>query len=255
VDGEIIDDNRAAELITVITTTNPIPSIPTLKHLYPAQKSLFQIPALAKCKKIIVFDGIPPSYANKKDLYDQYKKKVIELTKSDSFFKNTELVFCDKWVHLAGTLKEAIKLVTTPYIFVYQHDDILRKWFDLPGCIASMKKNPNIKYIHLTRYPNNGPEWYWPVNSVAKGESLIPLTRCFGWSDYAHVATVDYYKNFVLPQCDHGAMEWYMHWGIKKAIEGKSQQEMDRIHLDYGAYLYGEPHDGNYIHHSDGARN
>ena len=58
--GKVYDDETVAQMITVITTTNPIPSIPSVKHIYPAQVALFQIPAFARCKKIIVFDGLQP---------------------------------------------------------------------------------------------------------------------------------------------------------------------------------------------------
>ncbi len=255
--NEIIDDDRAAELITVITTTNPIPSIPDLKHIYPAQASLFQIPAFKKCKKIIVFDGICPGYEGRATDYKKYKQNIKDLIQNDPFFSNTELIFCDAHVHLCGTIREALKRINTPFLFIHQHDDILLKEFDLNGCLASMIINPNIKHIHLTRYPNKGVQdfWYGPVDDYVEGGSFVPLSRCFGWSDYSHVTTVDYYKNFVFPLCKFGCMEWWLHPALQEAIKGKTSEEIDQIHLKFGTYLYGNLTDGNYIHHSDGRKN
>ena len=51
--GGYLDDERVAGLITVITSTSPIHALPSLRHIRPAQTSLFQVPALAKCRKII----------------------------------------------------------------------------------------------------------------------------------------------------------------------------------------------------------
>src|SRR4051812_37553585 len=72
--GVTYDTETVAKLITVITSTSPVPSIPSTRHLYPAQASLFQIPAFALCKKIIVFDGIRPGQEAKYGYaYGRYK--------------------------------------------------------------------------------------------------------------------------------------------------------------------------------------
>jgi hypothetical protein len=262
--GELIDDNLAAQLITVITTTSPLPSMPSLQHLYPAQASLAKIPAFTKCKKIIVFDGISPSYEDRAAEYEMYKNNVMSLIDTDPYFTNTELVFCEKWVHLAGTIKEAIKHVKTPFIFIYQHDDILLREFDLKGCLGSMILNPLIKYIHLTRYPNQGlphtgdiaTTWYGPVDNYVQGGSLVPLTRCFGFSDYAHISTVNYYKSVVLPICQNrrGFMETFMQAEMKKRLVGQQEEsKINRIHALFGTYFYGDLTDGCYIFHSNGS--
>ena len=48
----LLDDHKAAELITVITTTHPICTVPSDEYLYLSQASLFINPTLAKSKKI-----------------------------------------------------------------------------------------------------------------------------------------------------------------------------------------------------------
>ncbi len=247
---QMLGNEAAAELITVITTTNPIPSIPTTKHIYPSQKSLFQIPAFALCKKIIVFDGINPWFTRREADYEQYKKNVIALTESDPYFANTELIFCDQWVHLAGAIAEAMKRVTTPFVFIHQHDFVLTRPFNVGGVITSMLLNPGIKHVRLHVGHNTAYAGWWdgPVDEVVEGGSCVPLCRTFGWSDNDHIARTDYYLNFVLPMCQHGAMEWFLQPAIQQAVSEQGASG----HAPFGTYLYGEIWDGGYIRHTDG---
>ncbi|CDZ80963.1 hypothetical protein BN1013_01491 [Candidatus Rubidus massiliensis] len=250
VDDKIYNDDTVSKLITVITTTNPIPSIPSTTHIYPTQKSLFRIPAFAKCKKIIVFDGIQSGYENRIADYQQYKCNIYRLTYTDPYFTNTQLVFCKEWGHLSGAITEALKHVTTPYVFIHQHDFILQKDFDLNGVIASMELNPNIKHVRLNRAPWNTyfSDWDGPVDEVIEGGAFVPLCRCCGWSDNDHITRTDYYHNFVLPLCHKEAMEWALHGRLKKAFEDYGYEG----HRPFGTYLYGNLNDGDYLYHTDG---
>ncbi len=247
-----LDDDTAAGLITVVTATSPISSHPNTKLLYEAQQSLMRIPALRNCKKIITFDEIRPGREYMREQYEQYKQNVIELTKTDPVFANTELVFCKEWNHLAGTVREGVHYVKTPYVFMHQHDLVLEKDFDLNGALATMMVNPNIKYVHLWGCKNSD-QWYnGPVDNKVEGIHYIPLCRSFGWSDQCNIASTDYYRYFVLPQCHYCFMERVMHPGLWKSMEIHGMDEGHRI---FGTYLYGDLNDGNFIRHTDGAHN
>lgn len=249
--GKLYDDKTVAEMITVITTTNPIPSIPSTGHIYPSQKSLFRIPAFALCKKIIVFDGIQPGFEGRENDYEKYKKEILFWTETDPYFSNTELIFCEKWIHLAGGIKEAIARVTTPYVFIHQHDFILMKDFDLNGVIATMEANENVKYVRLALPPAN---YHWlpydppVIDEHIVGPSFVPLCRHFEWSDNDHIAPTSYYREFVLPRCGHGPMEIYLDPALRHA-----RSEVGTLcHPIFGTYLYGGMKDGGYLYHSDG---
>lgn len=253
-DGKVYDDKTVADLITVITTTNPVPAIPSTKHIYPSQVSLCRIPALALCKKIIVFDGIQPRFEARLKDYQQYKRNIVKLTQSDPYFSNTTVVFCKKWVHLAGAIKEAMAHVTTPFVFIHQHDFVLQKDFDLNALIATMVANPYIKHVRLNRGLTNTEfiDWEGPIDEVTDPTFFVPLCRTCGWSDNDHVTRVDYYQQFVLPKCGRCAMENVLHWALKHSI---SDLGIEAGHQPFGTYLYGNLSDGNYFYHSDGRYN
>lgn len=250
--GTVYDDETVAQLITVITTTNPIPSMPSVKHIYPAQEALFQIPAFALCKKIIVFDGLQPGWENRRRDYDQYKRNVALLCAGDPYFANTQLVFCERWEHLSGAIRRALRYVTTPYVYLHQHDFILKKPFDLNGVIASMERNPNIKHVKFCFGPRNSrcfpPEI---MDTCVHGPSFVPLCRLFIWSDQDHVASTAYYNELVLPYCHLVPMEDALNPLLQRARAILGAQ----CHPFFGTYAYGTPEDGDYLDHSDGRGN
>lgn len=255
--GITYDDETVAELITVIVSTSPVQSIPSTTHLYPALESLCRIPAFALCKKIIVFDGIRPGQEERYTIsYGKYKQNVLELTKTDSYFSNTELVYCPKWVHLTGAIHEAMKHVKTPFLYIHQHDLQITQEFDLNGLIATMVANPAIRCVMLGGGNNASSQGYHgPVDQKISGEHFVPLFRCFGWSDQAQITTVDYYENVVFPQCraNKGAfMEQTMLHRLRYDVQ---ELGTEIAHPIYACYLYGGPFDGSYIKHTDARNN
>jgi hypothetical protein len=247
--GTVYDDETVAQLITVITTTNPIPSIPSIKHIYPSQVALFQIPAFARCKKIIVFDGLQPWWEHRRLDYEQYKRNVAALCADDPYFANTQLVFCEQWEHLSGAVSQAMRYVTTPYVYLHQHDFVLKKPFDFNGVIASMERNPNIKHVKLCWGPRNQYVFKSEeMDTCVHGPSFVPLCRLFFWSDQDHVASTAYYNEFVLPYCYLCPMED----ALGPLLEQTQALLGTQCHPLFGTYIYGTPEDGDYLDHSDG---
>lgn len=240
-----LDNEAVANLITVITSTNPISSHPNTKYLHTVQRSLFRVPALRLCKKIIVFDGVKES--NQEESYSAYKERVIELTKSDPYFANTELVFCPEWRHLTGALKLAMERVTTPFVLIHQHDLVLKKSFDLNGLLEKMMGDPSIQYVHFCVGPNS-------ENAMAEeveGRG-VPLCRFFAWTDRTHVARKSYYENFVFPNCPGYT---FMESVLCQMLLDEVAEKGPAAHSRYGTYLYGGLSDGCYILHLDARHN
>lgn len=244
-----------AEHLTFITTTNPIPSIPSTDIIYESMKSFYRVKELRGCKKIIVFDGIQPGYEHRKEDYEQYKKNIKALTETSPYFANTTLVFCPQWSHIAGAVKTALEQVRTPFIFLHQHDFLLQKDINVSSLVKTMRKNASIKHVRLNQWrnlPHKKTGYHYSfdgdVDSKVQGPCPIALCRTFGWSDNDHFARTDYYKDFVLPHCKFGAMEWFMDAMLKKAL----QDHGDTGHDLFGTYLLGDIKDGRHIRHLDG---
>ena len=243
--GESLKDK-----VTIITNTSVMRSNPSTKLLEVTQKSLSIIPGFSECHRIIVFDGVHRRQRAFKDNYEQYKQNVIELTKTHPDFANTTLVFCKEHKHLALALKEGMDLVTTPFVFVHQHDFQIKKPVDSFGIIRSMEANPNLKHIRLHRRWNIVAGLDYRVDEEIEGPHYVPLCRTFGWSDNDHFTRKSYYDEFIFPKI---TKKWPMEWLINP-LEKTLTQEDSKNHRIFGTYLYGKKGDGKYLLHLDGKR-
>lgn len=237
--------------LTVITTTSPIRSHPDTEMLEICQKSLFDMPGIQECPKIIVFDGIHKRMMFLKDSYEEYKTNVQNLTETDPYFRNTQLVFCKEHVHLTGAIKEAMKHVKTPFVFLHQHDFKIRRKVDTFGIIRSMEENPGLKHVMLPRrFISSSWGFNYYVDENIEGPCYVPLTRTFGWSDNDHFSPKSYYEEFIFPKV---TKPWPMEW-VLNPLEKKLTMEDPKNHDLFGTYIYGKIGDGRYIVHLDGKR-
>ena len=131
-------------------------------------------------------------------------------------------------------------MVNTPFIFVHQHDFSLEKDIDVVSLLKTMEQNENIKYVRLNQWrnrPHKKTGFHYSfdgdVDEKILGPSSIKLCRSFGWTDNDHFARTDYYRDFVLPCCQFGAMEWYMDKMFKQAAE----KNRDKAHKEFGTYI------------------
>jgi len=246
------EEKVLCEKLTIITTTSPIPSHPSTEMLERTQKSLFIVPAFRGCKKIIVFDGIPSFQKGWLENYEGYKQGVMRLLEENPYFQNTTLLMLDQYYHLALSLREAMRLVDTPFVFVHQHDFELIKSFDIVHLIESMEANPIIKHVRLNRFVNQPSEHDGKIDTYVEGANQfplkVPLLRTFAWSDNDHVSTTDYYWNFVFPKIKgKGPMEDFLHFALRRAVKKDK-----KLHGFFGTYIYGNLGESPYIRHLDG---
>jgi len=229
--------------VTFITTTSPIPSNPSTEMLEETQKTWLRVPALRKCKKIIVFDGVAPPQRYRSLAYAVFIKNCQKLIEENPHFAHTKLVINQKYKYIANSLREAIKQVDTPYVLVHQHDFCLNKPFDFFNLVRSMDRNAHLKMIRFNKFSNLPNHWDGQIDDHIEGGALVPLMRTFGWSDNDHFARTDYYTGFVLPRVTwDGAMEWFLH----------DVEDIKANHKNYGCYLYGHYNEGPYLYHIDG---
>ena len=247
----IVRDEDVPNLITIITTTNPTPSMPSTKLLYSTNVAIFRHPSLLNCKKIIVFDGIQDHLKNRAGEYQEYKRQVRNLVKYDKYFQNTKIIELNDNLHLRGALRAAMKQVTTPFVYIHQHDLLLIKNYELNDLLATMIDNPTIKHLRLSDGITNDLYQWWDgdVDEKVSGPSYIPMCRCFGWSARDHFARSDYYRDMVLTISDHPSTEGGIHNRVKNFCKDFGK---DACIEKFGTFLYGNIKEGGYIIDLDG---
>ncbi len=234
--------------LTIITLVSPAKSNPRTILLELSQFSLTKnIPNFAQIPKIISFDGL--RNPADKPTYDAYKKKVAALTRSHPHFQNTQLLFCKEWGHYAGSLREALKLVKTEYVFIHQDDLQHLQPLDLEGMLEAMDKNHNIKFVRFNNEINiqgrsNTCDRY--VDDYIEGGSTFPLMRTSGWGDHDQISRTDYYVEEIFPFI--GDVKMFPD-GV---MMGQAAGDFEKgNHLRWGTYLYGGYGAGPFIRHLD----
>lgn len=241
--GRVFQEQDIPQLVSLITCVTPDLSIDGTEKLYNSQASLSMLPHYARCKRIMIFKDLPPEEASQGVGFDFYKRGIKNLTHFDPVMRGVELIFSAGQKNLSALIEEALKSVTTPFVFIHFGEWELQKSFNLLGAAATLSAKPFIKYIFLSPYMNQESDWSGPVDPQLVTESFIPLTRSFGWSSHPHFTSVYYYKNKILPICHNTAIEREMMASITNTYAkwGKG------MHALYGVYMYGDINDGNYL--------
>lgn len=269
------DLHRAAKELTVIISTsvgNFTPSTDTtIAALWSIQDNL----ALHHCRKVLVFDKVPSQseieklrsdshvwntiargkkwinmWNEKREAYNEYCEtfKAMRDQNHPALYK-VELLFSPHFGHLFGTVKLALERVSTPYVFVTQHDLQVNQRFvaaDVQCTLQALHENI-ASFVLLNRDVNNAPrtENYLrllPELSVDSSTSSCPdLTAFAGFSDQSHFARVAWYRREVVEE-------------IGKQLGGNDQTAMEHVlHEPWcqsahkGTFLYGRLQDGPFI--------
>jgi hypothetical protein len=251
------------KLVTVIISTSPLPSHPSTAVIDAVLQSHARFcPELVACRRVVVFDGYKtgPTLRLKKGNvtetiaqgYEAYKAQLKQLISGgQSCFGQQETqklliggqrqyaelsvrrtvdgkaVFIEptKQIGFALGVKAALGLVTTPYVFVQQHDWALCSPLPLPDMLAAMEScsqhdsNVPINYIGL----NNKRSMNYSSRVVANDSLLRQLetsiltlhsndaltvahhvlkqcTPLFHWLDRPHIARTSTYLTHVFGQ-------------------------------------------------------
>lgn len=240
----------ASEKVTLITTISPCLSYPRTIFLEISQYSFMRnIPNFEDMPKIIVCDAAK----NPEDApsYEEFKERLQKLVAYHPHFQNTKLIFCSEWKCLVGAVKEALKEVTTEYVFLHQDDFELVKPLDLDGLVAAMDANHNIKHVRLNSGVNllgKSNSYDRLIDDYVEGGTSFPLLRTGGWSDNDHIARKDYYEDFVMLKIGEEAT--FMEHVMNRAEMLDLASDIG-LHTQYGTYLYGTFEEGPFIYHLD----
>ena len=212
-----------ASLLTIVVTSSPVPSNPDTSTMRAVFHSFSIVPALSPCPKIIHFDGpqrtLPPPRVRS---YAEFVRRIRALTTSyrhDAAFSNTRVYTSSSFLFASHNLAAAISHVNTSFLFSCQHDYQLARPFDASGLLRTMMAVPVVRHVRLNMRPNLPARGFDGVvdNATLPG-LLVPLARTCGWSDAPHIASVSYYRSFVIPLNVHDH-----HGGRRKFMEESVQ--------------------------------
>ncbi|KAH8886358.1 hypothetical protein GQ53DRAFT_611167, partial [Thozetella sp. PMI_491] len=257
------------ELLTVIITTSPTPSVPStdlLSGIFDKFRS--HCPSLFRCRVIVTFDTyerisnqdrlkrglVTPLLADNYVSYKALAKDLVLREFGRGGLSDTKLIpsrekaefgaawVIDNSVPLAITrtedgrvtfiepelrigfslaVREGLRLTTTPYVWIQQHDWALA--FDIPiaplleimqgnhdsetapiryVCLSSGRMRAHEHLDHVIRFPmlrQLVAEHRGDFSPPSQPELKIPLTPLFFWHDKPHIASTAHYLARVYP--------------------------------------------------------
>jgi len=206
--AEVQGKGSLKDKLTVLLSTSPVGRHPATDLIEEVIGSMSLAQGVQGCRLIIVCDGCrtengkgvkydEPNYrqgiVDKKsqDNYQEYKKRLPALAAKS---ENMEVLELAERNGFGFAVKEALKHVQTPFVFVTQHDRSIMKPVDITRLIAAMEANlDKYKYIGLPTSTTIGHRYHVlskynlriePVIADAQGLALLPLIQ---WYDSAHI--------------------------------------------------------------------
>lgn len=236
-------DEDVSKLVTLITCVTPDLSKDGREKFYNSQASLYGLSEYTQCKRILLFKDPAPDSIQEVG-YEEYMKEIRNLTYYDPVFRGVDMIVSPPKQNVSGLIEEAMKSVTTPFIFVHFSEWEFTKPFDLVGALATLASNPFIKYIFFSPFDNRDSTWSGPVDEHVRLHHFVPLTRSFGWSSSkSHLTSTQYYREKILPVCRNTDIEPQLFRNILNTYKRFGRG----LHAVYGVYIYGDMDDGNYL--------
>ena len=258
--------------LTIIVCSSPVPSNPQTRTLRAVFSSLSLVPALTHCPKVLHLDGPQPQLAPARvHAYTEFKRRARVLAATDPSFSRTKVYASRDFLFAAHNLAAAVMHVNTTFMLSIQHDYQLSRPFHAADLLRTMLAVPVVRHVRLNMRANAPARGFdGVVENASLSGALVPLTRTCGWSDAPHVASVEYYRRFVIPQNfrDHDRgrrkfMEESIHypmqrngmrggcWQTKQQVKRGEPASWPEDFDHYGTYLYGvaSPRDGFYTMH------
>jgi len=211
------DQQQKAREITVVMTTCCRASAPSTRMIHRVFESMKLEPLLMD-RIILGFDGAEifnktihekckgPCNATH---YGQYIKEMIRL--ASEYFKNVESVIMPERSCLTTTLRAAMDMVKTEFVFVAQEDISLAKPFQLAAIMEAMANDPQLGIVRPGCLMNNEHiQWikkrcvYPYTEQVVKSINGLKLLQIDEYSDQNHVTTKSFYRKWVWPRVPDG---------------------------------------------------
>lgn len=223
---------------TVVITSSLIPTHPNMTILNSTYHSLNMLQGLRNGFPVLVtVDGLDPARSDN----EENKKRLQEYVRNMrfTFRKNgVKILTSYTYGHLTNSLKMAVELVDTEYVYVIQHDFPFVKPINHTALVASMRDNPQLQIVRFNKKRNQkmiGPGCDVKIHSHGMDYVLNK------WSDNNHFTTKKYYVDML------GRLG-----PTPRAPESPMMYAQGSNCSLFGQYLYGGVGDGPYIKHLDG---
>jgi hypothetical protein len=231
---------------SVIILSSLIPSHPSIWMINETYHSLHHLIGLSSTAPLFLpVDGSPEGTST--DDRDRLAQYIINLK---SAFNETHhhIIASSTHLHIAGNIKQAHDLITTPYIYIIQHDFPFQQNINHTAIIKSMREYPDVlrlvrfnkrrnMYLRRDRYGGNCTYHSYPVNHI----NGIHFWKTSKWSDNNHLTTWAYYDEV-----------FKVLGNLKRAPEDPMMNHAVSNCSYWGPFVYGQIGDGPYLRHLDG---
>mmetsp|Transcript_6142 Transcript_6142/g.9679 ORF Transcript_6142/g.9679 Transcript_6142/m.9679 type:complete len:288 (-) Transcript_6142:39-902(-) len=233
---------------SVIITSNLIPTHPSVAMINETIHSLHHhMKGLPQNVPIFLsVDGLHKNDSGNQTSRDRLEEYIHRLKNTPFPFHNITVVPASSHLHIARTVKQAMDLVQTKFVYVVQHDlPFVRDVYHLE-LIHAMNDHPNT--LRNVLFKLEGALGRFPVCPIYNNHGIFPKEEYQGldfyatkrWSDNNHFTSKAYYQEMFssIPHLN-GAMEWGMMTPAKQNCSW------------WGQVVYGTRAD-NFLKHLDG---
>ena len=204
---------------SIIITSNLIPTHPSLdminETIHSLRHHLLGLPSDAPL--FLSVDGIHKNDADDKSKQERLNQYIHNLHHATFPFTNVTIIPAPRHLHIAQTVRQALDMVQTKFVYVIQHDLPFSRDVYHSELVQAMFGHPTTLRIVLFKLENAiGRFPVCPVHNN-KGEypreeyEMLDFYATKRWSDNNHLTTKAYYDE-MFDTVDHlmGAIEWGM---------------------------------------------
>jgi hypothetical protein len=240
--------------LTILTTTSPIRSNPSVRIITRAIESLINRLGLLGCRHLIVCDGCEPYPSARAAAYDAYKERLKALQHAGILGTRVEVLECPTRMGLSGVVLSGMARIDTPYLLFHEHDWEVTRPVDVDGILQTFENWPQVHHIRLNVRTNVRTGWDF-VLEADKESRPVPLLRTSSWSSNPHFARVSYYRSSILPRLTNspdGGAASFEGPIFRAAVADIRAQGFESSHQNWGTFVYGSFGDPPIVSHLDG---
>jgi hypothetical protein len=178
--------------VTIVIPTSVSPLHPSTEIIDEVVRSVRQY--FPDNEIILQVDGLRHEQAHRKDLYDEYKNRV--LWKSLHEWNNVLPIIFDEHSHQSTMMQKTIDLIKTSIMFYVEGDIALQDsldidWQEIMDMLDS-EKAYTVRFYTFNKVVE-------PGHMYLMREQDGDFLKCYQWSQQPHFSHVWYYRNMVLP--------------------------------------------------------